>query len=501
MSTPEQTAGLPAAAPERRRVLGLLDITLFTVSAMLVVDTLTVSAAIGTNSIGWWLLCVVFFLVPYGLMASELATTYPEQGGIYVWIKRAMGPRWAARTTYWYWINVALWMPAVFLLFAGVFSQLFASSWTDWENGKWAQVAIAITLTWLVVAVGVARLEVGKRFNNLGAALKVAIIAAIAIGGIVTALRDGAANPIAFGDLVPSFGVATDFLPVIVFMLLGFELVSSMAGEIKDPERQIPRAFLTSGVVVASLYLAATVGILLAVSLEDLSLVGGLVDTFEAIFGTGTAGDIAVYTLGIAALYTFFTNMTTWSMGANRTAAEAAADGELPAALGRLHPTRGTPVVAFVVTGIVSTTVLLVAALFVKTQDGLFFALFAASSVVFLLPYLLMFPAATILRMRDPDRRRPFRIPGPTAVVAVLSTVTTLFVAASALLFVWPEVPGTPEDWSYTGPLLGIVAVTLVVGEVVLWRLARRRPPAAGRTPLPGTPEAATELPTTVVAS
>jgi amino acid transporter len=112
--------------------MGLLDVTLFTVSAMLVVETLTASAAIGTKTIAWWILAIVLFLVPYGLITAELATAYPTQGGIYVWVKQALGGRWAARTTYWYWVNVALWMPSVFLLFAGVFCQLFGHGWTEW---------------------------------------------------------------------------------------------------------------------------------------------------------------------------------------------------------------------------------------------------------------------------------------------------------------------------------------------------------------------------------
>jgi len=487
VSATEVPAGASASsepgqsAPGRRRVMGLLDITLFTVSAVLVIDQLTASASIGTKTIGWWLLGILLFLIPYGLIASELATTYPEQGGIYVWVKRAFGPRWAARTTYWYWVNVALWMPSVFLLFAGVFSQLFVSKWTDWSSGKWFQVAVAILLTWLVVVVGVMRLEIGKWVNNVGAALKIAIILAIGVGGIVLAVRHGSANHIGAGSFVPSLGVAKTYLPVIVYMLIGFELISSMAGEIKEPEKRIPRAFFTSGLVTALLYLFATVGILLSLSLTKLSLVEGLVDTFKAIFGSSGAGEVAVYALGIAALYAYFTNMTTWSMGANRAAAEAANDGELPAFLGREHPVRRTPVAAFVVTGIVSTVVLVLTALFVKSQDNLYYAIFAASSVIFLLPYLLMFPAVVVLRRKDPDRPRPFRIPGGIGVISALAAIASLIIAATALLFVWPEVPHGPASWSYTGPLLGIVVATLLVGEAILSQRMRRRPRLTGR--------------------
>ncbi len=495
-TSPDLASSEPAASSStpRRRVMGLLDITLFTVSAMLVVDQLTASASIGTNTIAWWLVCIVVFLVPYGLIASELGTTYPEQGGIYVWVRRAFGRRWATRTTYWYWVNVAMWMPSVFLLFAGVFSQLFSHSWSDWASGKWYQVAIAIVMTWAVVGVGVMRLEIGKWVNNLGAVLKVVIILAIGIGGVVFAIRHGAANHIGTGDALPSFHVAKSFLPVIVYMLIGFELVSSMGDEIKNPEKQIPRAFFTSGVLTAFLYVFATVGILLSLSLHKLTLVQGLIDTFKAIFGSHGAGEAAVYVLGVGALYTYFTNMTTWSMGANRAVAEAANDGELPSFLAREDPRRGTPIVAFLITGVISTVVLLIAALFISSQDSLYYAIFAASSVVFLMPYLLMFPAALVLRIKDPDRPRPFRIPGGTKVVALLVVIATFMIAATALFFMWPEIPHRPADWSYTGPLLGIVAGALVIGEVLIWRGVHRvrpaRPPKAPSPPASALPSA-----------
>ena len=68
------------------------------------------------------------------MITAELGTAYPDQGGIYSWVRRAYGERWASRTTYWYYVNVALWMPAVFLLFTGIFCQLFVSKWADWAE-------------------------------------------------------------------------------------------------------------------------------------------------------------------------------------------------------------------------------------------------------------------------------------------------------------------------------------------------------------------------------
>lgn len=472
-STVAPTAAAPATAPaERRRVMNLLDVTLFMVSAMLVIDQLTASASIGPGAVGWWLAVIVVFLIPSAFITAELATTYPEQGGIYVWVRRAYGRHWAARTTYWYYVNVALWMPSVFLLLTGIFCQLFIHRWVDWGTGKWPQAIFAIGLVWLVVVIGIQRLDIGKWVNNLGAVLKVIIILGIGIGAVVYAARHGAANSFAPRHLVPNLDSTTKaFLPVLVYQLLGFELISSMAGEVKRPEKDIPRAIATSSFTLSFLYILGTVGILLALSLNDLGLVTGLKDTFDKIFGTDS---FLVYALGIAAIYTYFTNMTTWSMGANRSAVEAAQAGELPAALGREHPTRRTPVMAFIVMGVVATVVLLFAAAFIKTQDSLYYALFAASSVIFLLPYLLLFTAFMRLRHLDPDLPRPYRAPGGTFGAWTWTILTTAAIAISTILFLWPEIPNRPADWSYTGPLLAIVAVTLIVGEVVVARCMRR---------------------------
>ncbi|MEZ9465114.1 amino acid permease, partial [Vibrio splendidus] len=115
----------------------------FSLCAVLVVDTLTASASIGVSSIGWWLLILVVFVLPYGLITSELSSAYPGEGGIYDWVKKAFGSNWAIRTTWFYWINVGLWMPAVYILFAGMFAELFAP-----DLPLSAQILICIALTW-----------------------------------------------------------------------------------------------------------------------------------------------------------------------------------------------------------------------------------------------------------------------------------------------------------------------------------------------------------------
>lgn len=82
----------------------------------------------------------------------------------------------------------------------------------------------------------------------------------------------------------------------------------------------------------------------------------------------------------------------------------------------------------------------------------------------------------------DEDREEE-RVPGGEAGAIAYATITSLVILAGIVLFVWPEIPNAREDWAYTGPLLGIVVVTLAVGEAI--HLADRPPTLAAAAVLP----------------
>lgn len=459
----DQAAVVPAKESGKgfKKVMRGLDMTLFTVCAILVIDTLAPSAAIGPSSISWWLITLVLFFIPYGLITAELGTAYPEQGGLYIWVKNAFGEKWAARTTWLYWINVALWMPSVFVLFAGMFSQLFAP-----DMGLWGQILIGIVMTWVTVGIGIMTLETSKWVPNIGAIIKALIIVVIGVAAFIYAGKNGVANDLSFKSILPTWDAGLYFLPVIVYNFMGFELMSGAGDEIKNPGKDIPRAIITAGILITVFYLLGTVGMLMALPVEELGLVSGVIDTLRVLIGSEGAAGVVVTLLGIGALYSFLANMVTWTMGANKTAAEAADDGELPAIFGKLHPVNKTPVSAFVITGVVSTAVIIIYGFMAGNAEDLFWTLFAFSSMVFLMPYLVMFPAFLKLRKADPDRERPYRVPGGNITATIMVVLCMIFIIQALVFFVW--VPGQPMDWAFAAPVLIGVVLTLIVGEVLL---------------------------------
>ncbi len=439
------------------KTLRFRDLTLITVSAILLLDTLASTASMGVSSLFWWMFLGLTFFVPYALMNAEMGTTYPEKGGIYAWVRDAFGGRWASRITWSYWVNNLLWVPSVFILFASIFNQL---SGLDLSLGS--QIAMGVGLLWLAVLVNILSLDIGKWVPNTGAAIKMVVFVVLIGGAFFHASQHGIANEITWQSLMPSAGDSIKYLPTVIYGMLGFELMCANADDIRNPSRDIPRAILLSGFIIISLYALGTFAVLVAVPAEEINLVEGLVDTLYLLFGGSSVGRAFAFALGIGVLFTFFSNAVTWCIGCNRAAAEAATEGELPNVLSIEHARFGTPMGAAIAMGVIGTCVIILYGLMSGSNEELFWSLFACSAVIFLLPYAGMVLAFARMRIADPDRHRPYRVPVPTRIVVPVAFYCAIVIVISAILLVY-----TPSAGIDLPVLIGVLVV-LVAGEIVI---------------------------------
>jgi amino acid transporter len=433
------------------------DLVLFTVSAILLPDTLAAAASAGASSIAWWLILGIAFLLPFALISAEMGCTYPEQGGIYAWVRDAFGGRWASRITWCYWVNVTVWIPAIFIFGAGMFNQLFQLG-----GSLLLQISLAVGFVWLAVLVNVITLSVGKWIPNLGAMLKIFLFLGIIVGAIRYVSLNDMANPLTLRTLTPDWGESLQYVPAIVYGMLGFELVSASSAEMRSPERDVPRAIAYSAIIVLAFSLLGTLAVLAAIPVADINLVEGLVDTLRLFFADLPYGGMLVLALGLATIFSIFANGVTWALGGNRAASEAALEGELPAPFAIENPRTGSPVGAAVMLGVISTAILLLYGLVAGTNEELFWSLYACSAVIFLLPYLGMMLAFLRLRKTDGGRHRPFRVPGGNAGARGCAWVCITILAFSIGLFM--VAPDAGPQWLV---IIG-AAVLLGVGEVVI---------------------------------
>lgn len=453
------------SSPKRFR---LTDVILSVVCVVFVAEAIAPAAAIGNAQFFWWILLIIAFLLPYGLVVSELGTTYSQdEGGLYDWVRRAFGDAWASRVAWYYWINFPLWMASLAVLFPTTIGAV-----TGTELAVVPSLAVSLAFIWIVVFLSFSRTSESIWILNTAAVLKVGIALVVGGLGLYHALSSGFAADMSPGTFLPSFDVgALTYLSIILFNFMGFEVVATYAGDMEDPKRQIPRAIVLGGIAIAAIYMISSFGIGAAIPTSRLSLDSGIMDAVAIMTGHGSWLLVGV---GLVFLVTLFGNMVSWSFGVNFVAVCAATDSNLPRALATVTATSHMPRGVSIANGIIASAL---AALLPVAQslgaEDLFWVLFSVNVVFLLLSYIPMFPALLRLRRDDPDSRRVFTAPGGPALSRVITWLPVVLIVAAVVATIVP-LNGSADEMAKL-PGLVIVVVFLALGEVVRHVSARRR--------------------------
>jgi len=453
---------------ERKKVLGFWDLALFSFCAIFGVEAIAATAAIGPSAISWWIICIVGFFLPFGLITAELGSTYTEQGGIYIWIKKALGNKWATRSSWYYWIALPIWLPAIYIAISEIIGHLFFPNST-----LLLKILISIIMIWITVVINICPLKLSKWIPNIGTITRLLIIIGMIAAAVLYFLKHGhIANAINTQNILPNLNAAIIFIPLILYNLLGCELISGAAGEMENPARDVPRAIILSAIVIASLYLITTFAVWAVIPIAEINVTSGLFQIFTITFNDHNMKQMISIIIGLLISSTLLAEIITWNLGSNRTVAEAAKNGELPKILGKLTKKNMTPIGASIISGIISTIVIISYGLLAKNSSELFWHIISFSLSVELFSYLMLFPSFIILRKKDKDIKRPYRIPGPDWFAIFLAIMAELFVFVTVLIFIIQ--PGHDFTRS-TLPILAGVLITVIIGEIFINSKAKNK--------------------------
>lgn len=442
---------------EKTKKFRLFDAVLTAVCVVLVVESSTPAAAIGNSQYFWWIVLLAAFFLPYGLVSAELGTTYDDDGGIFDWVRRAFGNRWGSRIAWYYYINFSLWVGSLAVLFTDVITQI-----SGYEMSVWVYLPIQLLFIWGVVLISNFKISESKWIINSAAIIKVLIMLTIGVFGIYVAISGNGVNDFDPESFIPKFDAGgLSYISVILFNFLGFEVVTSFASEMTQPSKQIPKALILGGLIIAFFYLLSAFGLSVAVPSEELSLSSGIIDGFMLL--TGLDGGIIVVIFGILFLYTLIANLASWSYGVNYVAEYASKQNCLPAVLGSENKD-GMPLGANVVNGIIASAIVLVAPLL--SGSDVFWSFFALNMVTLLLSYIVMFPAFLKLRRSDPQRHRPFMVKGGKVTLWLVTYVPMILLIAAVLFSIIP-LNRSEEEISAKLPLLIGTLVAIVIGEII----------------------------------
>lgn len=443
----------------------MTDAILTVICVVFVAEAAAPVAALGNSQYFWWLFMIAAFLLPYGFIASELGTSYNGDGGLYDCIRAAYpGGRTPGRVAWYYWINFPLWMASLAVMCPNLITLI-----TGWQMGLGWQLAIELIFVWGIVWISFFPVCDSTWILNGSAVIKVALALIMGGLGIYGAITNGTANPMNAASFLPAFDIESlSYISVIIFNFLGFEVLCTFAGDMENPHKQIPKAIITGGIVIAAIYIFCAFGIGVAIPSREISADTGLMDAMMLI--TGSGGGIFIRIMAFLFLLTFFGNMISWSLGVNSVAAYAADHSDLP----KVYAIRGKndmPTGTAVMNGIVATVVVVIGAL-LKDSD-LFWSFFALNLVMFLLSYLPIFPAFLKLRRDDPERPRPYRAPGGPTMTKILAIVPMVLIVVS---IVFTAVPLSFDSATLSAvlPITAGSVIFIVLGEIIISACRRR---------------------------
>jgi glutamate:GABA antiporter len=324
-----------------RRELGLRDLVLLNVAAVVGIRWLAAAAHTGPGSITLWLLAALLFFLPSALCVAALSRRFPQEGGIYVWTRHAFGD-WHGFLCGWsYWLSNLFYLPSLLLASVGMAATALGFA----ENRFWV-VTVSLAILWIASITNILGVAVGKWTGNLGAlSTCFAVVLLIALAAMV-GLRFGSATSL---RIVPEWNPdKLNFWSQIAFAFAGLELGAIMGGEIRNPERTIPRAAWIAGLAIAAFYIAGTVAMLVLLPPDRISAVTGLVEVAGA---AGVRLGIAWPALAMALAICFgaLGQLGVWIAGSARLPFVIGIDSYLPPVFSRLHPRWRTPYLSILI--------------------------------------------------------------------------------------------------------------------------------------------------------
>jgi amino acid transporter len=379
-----------SAQPHLIRALGRRDLVLLFVVAVFNLNVVPSIAANGGVTIWLWIISLLLFFWPQGIAVIELAHRYPGEGGVYLWAKEVFGDFHGFLSGWCYWTNNMLYVPTVMLYFVGVSVYALGPGHQGLPDNKLFAASVSLALLALLTLLNILGLGVGKWINNAGA-VGTFIAAAVLVGlGIVIWSRFGAGITAADFKIPANPRFVLNSFGVICFGLVGLELASVMGDEIQDPRRTLPGAVAWGGLLSGTLYIAATLTLLIAVG-KNVNVLQGVV---QAVTGMAARVGVSWISIPFALMLSLAIAGigSAWIGGCSRIPFVAGLDSYMPSWLGKVHPKYATPYAALIVQAIVSGVLVILNFAGAGVQET-FQKLLSLAVVLQLVPFVYMFGA------------------------------------------------------------------------------------------------------------
>src|SRR3990167_2171932 len=218
--------------------ISLFSLIWLIVAALDSIRNLPAQALFGSSLIFFFLLSAFFFLIPISLISAELASRYPEEGGVFHWVRHAFGSSTGCVAVWLQWINTMVWYPTILSFIAGTAAYLINP---ELAQSKGFIVSVILIAFWGLTFANLYGLHVSSKINAfcsiIGTIIPMVLLILLGVMWIIS----GHPLAVSFGvhDLLPTLNNSDNWVSLIAIMaaFLGMELSGVHVNDIRDPER------------------------------------------------------------------------------------------------------------------------------------------------------------------------------------------------------------------------------------------------------------------------
>jgi amino acid transporter len=477
-ATPEQERAMISeqVAPVLvARTLGSFDLIVVFVAIVLFINNSAGVQSAGPAMFPYWIVAFLTFLITGAFVTAQLGRMFPEEGSIYVWTHKALGPFWGFLAGFLAWWPGPIVMVTAGILVATFLQQIAALAGGTILTKNWEVGLVVLAVMWFSAAMSLLRMRLTQNYVNIQFFFYAAAIFLIGLAGVVwLAKGNPSANSFAAANWKPFlgdkliFGVPANltFFSFAILALLGIETPLNMGVETTGGERTIRNYLIWGSIIVMVAYLWTTWGNMVAVPLKDVNGTTGGAQAVGAAMGKG----FGIFVAAVLA-WVFLTACVVYNYAFARLLFVSGLEQRLPHQIGQVNRNK-VPANAVILQTALATLIAIVIFFFIGRGGGdankPFYALYAGLTIVWCISTAILFLDVFFARRANPRKFEEARR-APLWVLYLCGAVGSLVnIVAVLLIFTgswYPKGYPTLKEWNLW--MIGITAVSAVVGITI----------------------------------
>jgi glutamate:GABA antiporter len=391
--------------------ISAFQLAMITVAYVASIRALASMATYGFSSVFYYIVAACFFLLPSALVSAELAAAWPERGGVYGWVKKALGARWGFLAIWMQFSSNVIFLPAYLSFVATVAAYIFIPELGD---DKYFLISFILVMLWGATFCSFLGMKTSSWLNTFGAFTGIFTPVIILLTLSAIWLITGHDSQIEFSvkTFFPQFSSlgmnSIVFLAGLLYSFTGMETSGSHALDVQDVRKNYPKGIFLAAILVSFIGFSS-LSIAIVVPNGQLNIVAGIMQAFTVFLNNFHLG-WAIRLLALLIVLGAMGSLNSCIIGPSKGLFGSASGGEIPPILTKVNK-HGMPVNMLLFQAMVVTCITALF-LFMPSVASSYWLIMGIVTIVYLVMYVLLFISAIVLRYKYPCVDRPYKVSG-----------------------------------------------------------------------------------------